>query len=261
MEEKEEADSNNTTTSNGSYHNAPSEITLFAPFEANRANTKTLALLQGSSGAEDSDQGVSSREIEFQDSATHTTGNAKVLFRKLIAAVSTSGGSTSSYSPVSTPSPAQLSSTRNRVTRPYNLEVSTSVPPPERGHGRRQYHHERFSPNSSISSSNMASSSGGGHGASEEDAQPCIKEERKISLPSYSDTHQRMMGEGPRKGGGEERVTGGGGGGAVNKTEMLKRFGNIADSNVQVRWHDKLPLLLHKANIYMYIYIYIYTYI
>lgn len=237
MEENNEVLDSNATSSE--YHTAPSEeeqITLFAPFEANKphsASSRALALFQGSSEA-DSDLATSSREIEFQESETQSAGNAKVLFRKLRAAVSSSGGSTSSYSPVSTPSPAQLSIARSQNNRTCNLEVSVNIHPPESLGGRGHRHHGRFSPTASVSSSNMASSSGG-RGISGEGgiAVPSVREEQKISLTSYSDAHQRMVEEGSRRGG-EEKGGGGGGGGAVNKTEMLKRFGNIADSKVQV---------------------------
>ena len=240
MEEKNEVSDPNATSSE--YNTAQSEedkITLFAPFEVNKSHTassRALAVLHRSSEA-DSELWTNSREIEFRESETQYAGNARVLFRKLKAAVSSSGGSSSSYSPISTPSPSQLSNARHRIKRRCNLEVSVNIPPPEGLGERGHLHYGRFSPTSSISSSNMASSSGGrdisGEGITVERS---VREDQKISLTSYSDAHQRMVDKGSRRGGKEEE---GGGGGAVNKTEMLKRFGNIADSKVQVIYTGK----------------------
>ena len=229
-------DSKNTTASSD-YNTAPSEeeqITLFAPFEAHKEHPKKF---QKSS---ETDSDVASKEIEFQSSNSQSAGNAKVLFRKLKAVMSSGASSASSYSPVSTPSPAQQtvakrSGTSNPGNRPSGLKVHVNIFPPENsGKERSKYegHSSKFAGNTQGGAGQMASSrtsDGRIH------ATIAPSDDPRISLTSYSDAHHhrtvRENGDGRHEGGG---AGGGAGGVAVNKSEMLKRFGTIADSKVQV---------------------------
>lgn len=239
---KQPSDANLTTTTSSDYNTTGSEeeqITLFAPFEANKASGRALSRFQRSSEVE-SDQRVSSKEIEFQDSESQSAGNAKVLFRKLKAVVSSGGVSSSSYSPTSTPSPAQLAIAKNKSNRQPTLKVHVNVFPPEGSEGKGS-HYDKHS--SSVSSSVVVTSSGGRVVSLEgTERGQAAREDPRISLTSYSDAHHRRAGREElggtdmRDGRLEGGAAGGrkGGGGAVNKTEMLKRFGNIANSKVQV---------------------------
>jgi len=228
---KQDADSALNTTASSDYNTAPSEeeqITLFAPFEPHRGSGKRF---QRSYELETSDP--SSKEIEFRSSQSQTGGNATVIFKKLKAAMGSGASSTSSYSPTSTPSPAQFRAASSKNNRSGALNVQVNVlPPEERGSkGRFQYEGQ----NSSSVSSNAVSSNGGrptsegGTGKSH-----MVSDDPRISITSYTDAHRRAGYEAPTRRGGDRGSGRPDGGGAVNKTEMLKRFGNIANSKVQV---------------------------
>lgn len=293
----------------------PSEeekITLFAPFEALKPSksrfqrSMELDLESTTSGSPDM-----KKEIEFQSSEAQT-GNAKVFFRKIKAAVSGSGSSTNSLSSDRTPSPvAPVTSSL------LGAEGEMSFYPQLEGTSLKARHLPRPTPRSSVASGSYKAA-GGEPVSSVQSA----SEDPQISLTSYSDAHSRSTrpagggvarpgahagevgrsqprpgggvarppaqtsrpGEGVARkpGGGVAKPPGGGvtrpqasskppggcvarpqapaggcvtkpqgggmarpqapaGGGvarpqsqAVNKTEMLKRFGSIADNQVQV---------------------------
>lgn len=187
------------------------EITLFAPFGAQKP---TRSLFQRSSDYEsefsDSKSDSKSREIEFQSSETQTAGNAKVLFRKLKAVVS--GTSTSS------------------------LSMSSAQETPSVDNSARGYW-SKASPTPSVGSS-INTATGTADQASlylepsvTLSVEQGLSDEPKISLTSYSDAHSHRVKRTAHPGGGVARPQSQ----AVNKTEMLKRFGNIADNTVQVR--------------------------
>lgn len=206
------------------------KITLFAPFEALKSSRSLFQRSEERDSEYNSSRSEArSREIEFQESATgQSSGSAVVLFRKLKAVVS--GSSSSSTS--STSSPAQLNS------RPPTLVANTSNHPPSDNRCLQSGQRAKYSPTPSARSA----SSGVEHGGVS--AEPSVtasveqnlSEEPRISLTSYSDPHSHMTKKSAHPGGG---AVGGGGvvrpqAQAVNKTEMLKRFGSIADNKVQV---------------------------
>lgn len=200
-------------------------ITSFAPFEAQKPSR---SLFQRSSEIEgdSNSSGVDTRskEIVFHASDAQSTGNARVLFRKLIAAVS---GSSSS----SQPNVSSSSSGGSSYAKPESAEGKATLKPPSSLTG----HRSKVSPTSSVVSVSSAVSveQGGmpGHIVAT-NMEQSVNEEPKISLTSYSDAHGRAVKQPAalHTGGGTVRPQAQ----AVNKTEMLKRFGSIADNQVQV---------------------------
>ena len=211
------------------------EITLFAPFGAQKPS-KSVFQHSSEYEGEFSDGRSDSREIEFQSSETPSVGNApKVLFRKLKAAVSGSSLSSLSMSTsVQEPSSVTLKPPVNKPPGSSNRAGPNSSKAPS---ADTRAYRSRNSPTPSLGSSVAISVEQGGisgdpHMRTVEQA---LSEEPKISLTSYSDAHGHVL----RKTG---HPSAGGGGGvvrqqsqAVNKSEMLKRFGTIADNKgVQV---------------------------
>lgn len=216
-------------TDTGEEEDNKEEITLFAPFGAQKP---TRSVFQRSSEYEsefsDSKSDSKSREIEFQNSETQSIGNAKVLFRKLKAVVSGSSASSLSMS-TSTPDPNGSKPPSMGVGGNYNHTPSAS----SLDNGARG---SRVSPTPSVGNSVMAR---GGVDQVSVHTEPTVtqsveqglSEEPRISLTSYSDAHSHMIKKTAHPGGGVARPQSQ----AVNKTEMLKRFGNIADNtSVQV---------------------------
>lgn len=202
-------------------------ITLFAPFEAQKP---TRSLFQRSSEHEgdSSSSGVDmSKEIIFDGSDAQTSGNARVLFRKLKAAVSGSSNS----------SQASGSSSSGSSTAPFqSVGGHSSLKPPTSDASSLRSHRSKVSPTSSVVSFSSAVSVEQGsiprHIAAA-NMEQSVTEDPKISLTSYSDAHSRRIAKNPsalNTGGGVARPQAQ----AVNKTEMLKRFGSIADNQVQV---------------------------
>lgn len=215
-------------------------ITLFAPFEVQKPSR---SLFQRSADRESdfssSKSESRSREIEFQNSEAPSSGNPKVIFRKLKAAVSSSSGTTSKR-------PQELSVTVQPPAAAAAAVAETSVSSSQRS---------KISPTPSTGSSNPASSSSNpasssssirqGYNSGEANVvgsvERALSEETKISLTSYSDAHRRTVKHPllpPGGPGGVARPQSQGEARpqlqAVNKTEMLKRFGSIADNKVQV---------------------------
>lgn len=208
-------------------------ITLFAPFEVQKPSR---SLFQRSADRESdfssSKSESRSREIEFQNSEAPSSGNPKVIFRKLKAAVSSSSATTSKR-------PQELSVTVQPPAAAAAAVAETSVSSSQRS---------KISPTPSTGSSNPASSSSSiGQGRNSGEAsvvgsvERALSEETKISLTSYSDAHRRTVKHPLPPPGGPGGVARPQLQGvarpqlqAVNKTEMLKRFGSIADNKVQV---------------------------
>lgn len=212
--------------------NSEDTITLFAPFEAQKPSR---SLFQRSSEYEGDSNGsgvdARSREIVFDASDAQSSGNARVLFRKLKAAVS--GSSSSSQATASSSSSVTSSAQFNK---PQNAELKFSLKPPTSERSSLRGHRSKVSPTSSVVSVSSATGveQGGvpGHIVATT-MEWSINEEPKISLTSYSDAHSHAVKQPTgvlHTGGGTARPQAQ----AVNKTEMLKRFGSIADNQVQV---------------------------
>ena len=179
------------------------QITLFAPFEANKSSRAPF-LRSSENDSDESRTSVSSnrsREIEFQNSESRSAG--KVLFRKIKSAVS--GSSSASSNTFSGPSPAQTSV----MNKPPNVKGPA------------------MSSSNNAALSNQATNFGDGLAVVMEST---LDEDPRISLTSYSDAHSRMVAKQQGRDSGGSRVQSQ----AVNKTEMLKRFGSIAENKVQV---------------------------
>ena len=203
-------------------------ITLFAPFEAQKPSR---SVFQRSCEPErESSAGkveAKGRELEIQN----PEAQAKVLFRKLKAAVSGSSNpssNVSSFTDSSNPSSVQIIV---GSSSPQSVGPSRNSSDQGDSHGSLRGHRSRVSPTPSAVS--VASFVGG----AEQAAPPRITMEQsidpKISLTSYSDAHSRLIARQPpssHPGGGVAKPQAQ----AVNKTEMLKRFGSIADNQVQV---------------------------
>lgn len=197
------------------HNNDQEEITHFAPFETQKGSR---SLFHKSSELESqcivSESDSSSKEIEFQQSLSgQFSGNAVVLFRKLKAAVGGGGGVTTPFntSPVEFPANRHTlddSGSSGLTHSDYSAARSVSAVSSTLEHGR-------VDAELAMSSAVRENSS----------------EEPRISLTSYSDAHRAKKAaashqevSGPIR----TQVQ------AVNKTEMLKRFGSIADNKAQV---------------------------
>jgi hypothetical protein len=210
----------------------PETITLFAPFEAQKPSR---SLFQRSPELESKSSSNKDREIEFQTSEAQASGNAKVLFRKLKAAASWSSLSPS----------IQFEGSSNQYSGGGRVGVEQHT---YDGDGSLRSHRSKVSPTPSSGSVASFVGSGGEH---RQKMDHSMNETPEISLTSYSDARSRAIGKQlPSVGGVARLQTQPGGvarpqtqpGGvprpqtpAVNKTEMLKRFGSIADNQVQVR--------------------------
>lgn len=236
------------------------KITLFAPFEAQKPprslfHESESEVFQGS----ENQGSARSKELEFQSSESQPPGNAKVIFRKLKAAVSgstsTSGNSSFSYLSASVSFPSK-SSPLTQSSNSYQGRAPPTQPPAAAGSGVRFQKGQRssVSPTPSSESSGISSSSTDPSMVTttivedpkmSRNPKPTVNVEQsvepRISLTSYSDPPRHKVRPGGG-GGGVVGVAGGGGSGArsqtpaVNKSEMLKRFGSIADNQVQVSW-------------------------
>lgn len=216
-------------------------ITLFAPFEAQKPSR---SVFQRSSQIESESSArrveVQSKEIEFQNSEAQGSGNAKVLFRKLKAAVS------------GTPSSDASSSTSSSNSSSVQIIIGSSSPKGigttrnSSDSGSLRGHRSKGSP--TPSTVNAASFVGGtGQAASSRSImEQSVGEDPKISLTSYSDAHNRLIAKQPatsHPGGGVARPQAQ----AVNKSEMLKRFGSIADNKVQVSVGETTRLVVDHS--------------
>ncbi len=188
-------------------------ITNFAPFESlkpARSRFQRSAECVDDSGSFRVDP--QSREIEFHSSESQSSGNPKVLFRKIKAAVSGSNIS-SSYS-------AQYPSDNSKP-------LSLGGPTTSLGGQRSTADHAPSSASIKSAPTSIKHSEPSMAASIEQTVREF--DSPKISLTSYSDPHHMP----PRVGGaagGVARPQAQ----AVNKTEMLKRFGSIAESQVQV---------------------------
>ncbi len=218
-------------------------ITLFAPFESQKPARSLFYSSEQDVENNDSRAGhAKSREAEFQASESQATpGSAAVIFRRLKAAVS-GGGSSSSLSPSvsvpNKPSPlARISDPpQNQGGKETNRNSNQSLTSDRYQKGQRS----SVSPTpsaGSVSSSNVEPATTGDPKMFRNPKSSVNVEhslEPRISLTSYSDPHVRAARQQPFMGG----VAGGGvarpQAQAVNKSEMLKRFGSIADNQVQV---------------------------
>lgn len=208
-------------------------ITLFAPFEAQKPSR---SLFQRSSELE-SESGSSrvetnSREIVFQDPESQAGGNAKVLFRKLKAAVS--GSSINSLSPVTSSISSSQFVGNSNPPQSVGFKLHTSD-----SNGSLRSHRSKVSPTPSAVSGVEQSAAVPRHIMKQN-----VNEEPTISLTSYSDAHNRVVGKLPatsssHSGGCVARPQAQ----TVNKTEMLKRFGSIADSQVEVSIAEPKPFV------------------
>lgn len=243
-----------TAEDSGAEQEQEEEITHFAPFGAQKP-TRSAFLRSSEYESEFSESKSDSKEIEFQESeAQSVTSGAKVLFRKLKAAVSGSSASVSSSSQEVTGS--NLSSNNSpglATTQPQrgssHAPLSEPVSGGARGGGGSGHMRSGASPTPSFGNS-MASGTGVSAvdqltsdpgGLTMSTAEQALSEETKISLTSYSDAHKIRKTPGAGASGGNPSGGGVAGGmarpqaQAVNKTEMLKRFGSIADNKgVQV---------------------------
>ena len=237
------------------------KITLFAPFEAQKP-PRALFYNSDEEEAQKSENrgstaGTGSGEIEFQGSESQAPGSATVIFRKLRAAVS--GGSTGPSSGNS----SSLSASVSVSNKPSPLVQSLNFRPNQGSRGASRNAHPLG--NSSIHfqkgqrSSASPTPSAGSTGVSSNNTDPSTATaggmarntkvnveqsvEPRISLTSYSDPRGHIVRQSSSGGGGVVMGMAGGVGvvrpqaQAVNKSEMLKRFGSIADNQVQVCMH------------------------
>ena len=184
------------------------KITLFAPFESGK-NSKNVSP-RSSEFQKDKGGGKSSTnnlEVEFRESQNQSP---KVFFRKIKLAVSGSTTSTSSHSSSHAPGPPKLGG--GMTSQAFKSDYSSGVKV------------------GSIPSINMSSSerkhSSSGHVSV--NANRDNGNFPQISLTSYSDAHSRLAKKKSSQLGAGQQSQG------VNKTEMLKRFGRIAESRTQV---------------------------
>ncbi len=190
-------------------------ITSFAAFDAAKPARALFGRPVGAESETVGLEGSGSKEIEFRGSETQSSGTAKVFFRKIKSAVS---GSTTATTQRSI-SPGYSESSSYQSQKSYPRDNSPAPSSSSTGGGSGQGLHQ-------------------GGGVTME-----ILDDPKISITSYSDAHSRLPGRHqPRphpvqaqpQQQGMASASRPPSSQAVNKSEMLKRFGNIADNKVQV---------------------------